>query len=192
MKTRDWFIFFKKNTSIKIFHINHLKLLTSIKDASLRISLSRLSKQNAIQRICRNYYANPFHLPTLEEISAQLHQPNYISLESALNRHGILSQIPQILTCVTVRLPYELRTSFGTISYRQIHKKHFFGFSDQTGFALAEPEKALLDYIYLNKADLSPQLNELKEWNLDSLKKSNIKKYAARMKLKLPRWIVSG
>ncbi|MEK7790809.1 MAG: hypothetical protein AAB309_04200 [Deltaproteobacteria bacterium] len=188
MKTRDWLCFFKKNKNIKIFHINHLKLLTHSKAISLRINLSRLSKQNIIARICRNYYANPFNLPTLDEISSQIQQPNYISLESALSRFGILSQMPHVLTCVTLGSPYKLQTSFGTISYQHIQKKYFFGFKDQPGCALAEPEKALLDYIYLNKAVLSPNLIELKEWNLNMLKKTKLKKYALKMNLNLPQW----
>jgi predicted transcriptional regulator of viral defense system len=128
---------------------------------SLRISLFRLGKKKIIKRICRGFYANPFNLPTLEEISAQIYQPSYISLESALYSYGILSQIPQVLTCVTTRLPHTFRTNFGVIEYRQIKKRFFWGFIEKEGFLIAEAEKALLDYLYLNKKEVGVRLSDL-------------------------------
>ena len=149
MTIHDWLEFFKQQREMKIFHINHLKLLTLMKESSLRISLSRLSKNNAVKRICRGFYANPFNLPTLEEISGQIYQPSYISVESALSFYGILSQIPQVLTCVTTQLPQTFHTGFGTIEYHQIKGQYFGGFVEKGLYRLAEKEKALVDYLYL-------------------------------------------
>ena|SRR3990167_2026709 len=191
MKTNDWLAFFRKNSDIKIFHTNHLKVLSGANEKTLGIGLSRLTKRKVIQRICRNYYANPFNQPTLYEISAQIHQPNYISLESALNLHGILSQIPQLLTCVTTNLPYKLKTTFGIIEYRQVQKNFFFGFLKKNGYYLAEAEKAFLDYIYLNQSRLSKNFSELGEWDLSLIKVSKLKKYAKKMNITLPGKLVN-
>ena len=91
MKTKEWLSFFRKYSNIKVFHINHLRLLTGMNSHSLRVNLSRLNDKKVIKRICRGYYANPFNMPILEEISSQIYQPSYISLESALYSWGILS-----------------------------------------------------------------------------------------------------
>lgn len=151
MNIQDWLGLFQRYKQIKIFHINHLKMLTGMNDHSLRIALSRLNNKGIIKRISRGFYANPFNMPTLEEISGQIYQPSYISLESALSHYGILSQIPQVLTCVTTRLPRTFKTSLGIIEYRQIKGDLFWGFIKMEGYFLAEAEKALVDYIYLNR-----------------------------------------
>ena len=181
MKVQDWLSFFKNFNEIKIFHINHLKLLTNMNDHSLRISLSRLSKKKTIKRICRGFYANPFNMPTLEEISGQIYQPSYISLESALSSYGILSQIPQVLTCITTQLPYTFRTNFGTIEYRQIKRDYFWGFTEKEGYFTGVQEKALLDYLYLSRnKNIEFRLSQL---NLAGVNMRKLKRYAQKMNM---------
>lgn len=121
----------------------------------------------------------------IEEISAEIYRPSYISLESALSRYGILSQIPYVLTCVTPRNPRIFQTSFGTIEYRGIQKKYFFGRQNHGNYSVAEPEKALLDFIYLHKRSEIESL--ISEWDLRSLSAKKLKAYAKRMKIFLPQ-----
>ena len=149
MTIREWLDFFKKHSDMKIFHVHHLKLLTSMTDHALRVSLSRLNKGKVIQRICRGFYANPFNMPTLGEISGQIYQPSYVSLESALSSYGVLSQIPQVLTCITTQPPRTFHTGWGTIEYHQMKGAFFKGFLEKKTYFLADKEKALADYLYL-------------------------------------------
>src|SRR3989338_11146761 len=120
MTVNEWMNFFKDHRDMKIFHINHLKLFVPLNDHSLRVALSRLSRKHVLVRICRGFYANPFSPPSVEEISSRIYQPSYISLESALSFYGVLSQIPQVLTCVTTQIPHNFYTSLGTIEYHQM------------------------------------------------------------------------
>jgi len=181
MKTQDWLNFFKKHNDIKIFYINHLKLFTNMDNHSLSVNLSRLNNKKIVKRICRGFYANPFNTPTLEEISNQIYQPSYISLESALYSWGILSQIPYVLTCVTTQLPRTFNTSFGTIEYRQIKKGFFWGFINKQNYFIAEPEKALLDYLYLRK-DRHIKLDS-SDLNFSEVNLKKLKFYAEKMGL---------
>lgn len=187
MKIQNWLNFFREHSDIKIFHINHLKLLTNMNEHSLRIALVRLNDKKLIKRICRGFYANPFNTPLLEEISNQIYQPGYISLESALYSYGILSQIPQILTCVTTQLPRTFNTSFGTIEYHQLKKNYFWGYIDKQGYFIAKPEKALLDYLYLYKNKRTN--SALSELNFDSINHKKLKSYAKNLKIKLPSYL---
>jgi len=182
MKTEEWLNFFREYRNVKVFHINHLKLLTGMNHHSLRINLFRLNEKNVIKRICRGFYANPFNMPVLEEISSQIYQPSYISLESALHYWGILSQVPYVLTCVSTRLPQVFNTSFGTIEYRQLKKDLFWGFVNKGGYFIGEAEKVLLDYLYLNRArhdKLDFSELDLREVNLKKLRA-----YAEKMGIK--------
>lgn len=185
MSMQEWLSLFRRHRSQKIFHFQHLKLLSGAKSGALKASLRRLTRAKVIQRICRSFYANPLNPPTLEEISAAIYKPSYISLESALSRHGILSQMPQILTCVTTRLPRTFKTSFGLIRYRQVKKGYFFGFVQEQGCFIAEPEKALVDFLYLNRWDEVQGM--VSEFKLSSLSRRKMISYAARMKVRFPR-----
>lgn len=185
MTIKDWLDLFKKHKDIKIFYLNHLRLFTGMKQHTLNVCLKRLNEKKVIQRICRGYYANPFNLPTLEEISSIIYSPSYISLESALSRWGMLSQIPQILTCVTTKLPRKFNTVFGVIEYHQIKKEYFWGFVQEGSYFIATSEKTLLDYIYIRKEkDIKKVFSglDLKDLNLNKLKS-----FAKRMNIALRR-----
>jgi predicted transcriptional regulator of viral defense system len=182
MKVENWLDFFKKNREHKIFHFNHLKLMTGMNPHALRVALKRLNEKKLVRRISRGYYLNPFSAATLEEISAHICAPSYISLESALSRYGILSQIPQVLTCVTTKLPRVFNTFLGTIEYRQVKKEYFFGFVKKERFYLAEPEKAFLDLLYLEKGKRTRE--RYSEFNLKGLSRKKLNNYAGKMALK--------
>ena len=184
-RTPDWLELFRKYPKAKILHLQHLKLLTGMKPRTLQVALRRLTQRKVIRRICRGYYANPFTPPTLEEISAQIYKPSYISLEFALYRHGVLSQAPHVLTCVTPRLPRTFRTALGTILYRQIKREFFFGFVREGEYFLAEPEKAFVDYLYLRRGREIPGTHS--EWNDEELQPQRLRSYAKRLGVKLHR-----
>lgn len=181
IKLEDWLDFFKKYNNIKIFQLNHFKMFSGMKNHSLRIALKRLTDKRIIKRICRGYYANPFSLPTIEEISAQIYKPSYISLESVLSNNGILSQLPRALTCVTTKTPRVFNTAFGIIEYRQIRKAYFWGFYKEGGYLIAEPEKALADFIYFKKTkDIKKSLSEL---NISGLNRKKLENYTGKMSI---------
>ena len=178
MKLEDWLDFFRRQRESKILHFNYLALATEMNRHALRMALKRLADRKVIQRICRGFYANPFNPPTLEEISTEIYKPSYISLESALSRHGILSQIPQTLTCVTTRLPRKFKTSFGTIEYRQVARKYFFGFLRTNSYWISEPEKALVDFLYLNRRRVIQGF--ISELELKTLNQKKLRAYAKK------------
>ncbi len=185
MRVEDWLGLFRRYHEQTIFHFNHLRAFTGMDPHTLRVALGRLTQRKILQRICRGYYANPFHPPTLEEISAEIYKPSYISLESALSRHGVLSQIPQVLTCVTSRLPRKAETSFGTIRYQQVKKACLFGFVKEGPCFLAEPEKALVDFLYLNRrGEIQGMVSEFK---IDRLNRQRLNSYAKKMGVSLSR-----
>jgi predicted transcriptional regulator of viral defense system len=85
-------------------------------------------------------------------IATQLIEPSYISLDSALLFHGIITQVTKSIECVTTRNSINYK-NLG-IRYHKIPKKLFFGYKRYTRgrsyIFVAEPAKALIDGIYLN------------------------------------------
>ena len=149
MKVDEWLALFRENRNKKLFSFSDLVLLTGDKRSSLSVQLSRLVRSGVIERPARGWYGNPFAPPSDEELAMVIRQPSYLSLEYALARHGVLSQAVYVNTLVTTRLPYTFRTGRRVFEYHQVKKDLFRGYKKEMYVLVAEPEKALLDLIYV-------------------------------------------
>ena len=77
----------------------------------------------------------------------------YVSFISALHLHGIIEQIPQEITLASTVHTKKIHTKIGTFSIHRISPLFFDGFDWYKGegsFLTAEPEKALIDSLYLS------------------------------------------
>jgi hypothetical protein len=94
-----------------------------------------------------------------EGIAFLLCQPSYLSLESALTWYGFIPEIVYAYTSVTARITRTFENDWGRFIYRHVKSELFWGYvemkTDHGPYLLAEPEKALLDYIYLNLARIN-------------------------------------
>ena len=94
-----------------------------------------------------------------EEVAFLLCQPSYLSLESALAWYGFIPEIVYAYTSITARITRTFDNAFGRFIYRHVKSELFWGYAeiktDQGPYLMAEPEKALLDYFYLNLARLN-------------------------------------
>lgn len=88
------------------------------------------------------------------ELSGSIYEPSYISLESALSHYGLIPEFVPSTTSVSTRNTRQFSNDTGTFYYRHIKSDLFWGYNSITGqyskYFLAEPEKAIIDYIYLN------------------------------------------
>ncbi len=149
MKVDEWLQFFTKHREKKLFSLADLAQLTAIEKVSLSVQLTRLVNANVIRRSAHDWYENPFNPPTPEEVAMVLRYPAYLSLEYALSKQGVLNQVAQVLTLITTKLPYTYQTTQAVYEYHQLHPTLFWGYHRQGAILLAEPEKALLDLIYI-------------------------------------------
>ena len=80
--------------------------------------------------------------------------PAYVSLQSALYLHGMISQVPSVTYAVSLARTRRWTTPVGTVSIHHVEPWFFFGFEDagRRGGRLATPEKALVDVLYLRPA----------------------------------------
>ena len=77
----------------------------------------------------------------------------YVSLISALHLYGIIEQIPQIVTLISTAHTKLIHTKVGTFSIHKMTPLFFDGFDWYKGtgsFLIAEPEKALIDSLYIS------------------------------------------
>ena len=117
--------------------------------------LSLWKKQGKLEQLKRGVYVFAQKRDELSphEVSQLLYQPSYISLESALSYYGLIPEMVFAHTAVTTKATRSFENCYGRFTYRSIKPELYFGYQAHTtkhGVALlAEPEKALLDHLYL-------------------------------------------
>ena len=105
-------------------------------------------------------------------------QRAYVSFISALHLHGVIEQIPQVITLASTTHTKIIHTKIATFSIHQITPSFFKGFNWYKGegsFLIAEPEKALVDCLYLstrkkNQFGYFPELNFPKSFSFKKVK----------------------
>ncbi|MFA5139072.1 MAG: hypothetical protein WC728_07555 [Elusimicrobiota bacterium] len=122
---------------------------------ALRLNIHRWVKKGGLLRIRRGVFAFPDRAYPLPEMVSALYPPAYVSLESALSQGGLLPDAAFETTLVTPRATRSFDTVWGRFHFHHIQPRLFFGYDPKT--LLAEPEKALLDYLYFRKARLSDE-----------------------------------
>jgi predicted transcriptional regulator of viral defense system len=114
----------------------------------------RLARHGYVLRIKRGLWALAGTEPMAIVPYLTAPFPAYISLQSALYHHGMISQIPDVLYCVSLARTRRYRTPLGTISVHHVPDTLFYGYEriGNGAFGMATPEKALLDFLYLGSA----------------------------------------
>lgn len=100
----------------------------------------------------------------------QLNWPSYVSLESAFARYGLIPETVKDVTSVGTKKTTSFRNPLGKFVYQHIKPEAFKGyrsFKDEAGLDvfIAEPEKAVVDFLYLN-------LNRFKKASRDVFRES--------------------
>lgn len=145
---------------------------------TLLVILHRLVAQGVLTRMRRGIYRVSIHSVDTALLANLLYRPSYLSFESALSRYGILSQIPYTVTLATTRRSKKMTLDGTAVEYRQLRADLFFGHRIDKGLDIAEPEKALLDALYLMKRGrLSMPTEEL---DLSRLSTKKLKSYGDR------------
>ena len=93
--------------------------------------------------------------PSREFLANQLYSPSYVSLEYALSYYGFIPEAVFSMTSVTTKKTARFQNTLGTFTYQHIKPQAFRGFrmvkdAARLNFFMAEPEKAIVDFLYLN------------------------------------------
>ncbi len=194
MRLNEWTNLFKEHSEKRIFSINDIAQLTEREKSVLWVELHRLVKSGTLERVARGWYVNPFYPPSPEEIGMVLRRPSYISMEYALSMKNILSQSSYTLTLITLKQPYTYGRGQWNFEYHQISRRLFFGYLEERGILIAEPEKALLDMIYIrhlkNKEMDEYELNSmLEDMYLEEFDTEKVERYSEEFGEKMRRMV---
>ena len=139
-------------------------LVFSIKDIKKKFPdfdsrrLVEWQHKNYIQKLRREFYC--FQEKKKDEqflflAANKIYSPSYVSMESALAYYNLIPEGVFMTKSISTRNTASFNTAIGDFSYNHIKPLLFFGYrlllNDSMAIKIAEPEKVILDYLYLKK-----------------------------------------
>jgi predicted transcriptional regulator of viral defense system len=120
-------------------------------------NLLNWQKKGHILRIRNGWYSVSGRISTEEHlywIANKIYRPSYISLESAFAYYHWIPEAVFTITSVSTLKTKAFDTPVGHFRYSSVKPTLFWGYTllkvEAFGVKIAEPEKALLDFLYLN------------------------------------------
>lgn len=152
-------------SELTIFTSKDIARLINKTSEYTKVFLSRVKKNNLLQYIERGKYCK---VETSEyEVASNILVPSYISFLSALSIQGLTDQIPVEISLVALRQKASFTFNNYRIHFSTFPIKLFFGYSKQDNIFIADPEKAILDSLYLNVVPLNEIVKILNEADLN-------------------------
>jgi predicted transcriptional regulator of viral defense system len=123
-----------------------------------RENLLHWQEKGYIQRLRNGWYRVKQDLKSpldLYFIANKIYSPSYVSLESAFAHYGWIPEGVFSTISLSTKKTTAFQTPVGQFQYQKIKTSLFFGYRllktpGGFGVKLAEPEKALLDYLYFH------------------------------------------
>lgn len=167
------------NRGIKVFTPLDFSRVFHLPKEQIQYFLETQTKQGLLIRLKKGLYALKTDLPSDEEIANVLYKPSYISFEYALARYGIIPESPYHITSATSNPTRLFEVGSQVYSYFTIKQESYTGYYLDINLSkrvlIAEPEKALADFLYyvaLGQRSVNDRINTSK------LDKNKLKKYA--------------
>lgn len=160
-----------KDKGIFIFSPFSLQKYFNVSLNTANLFLSRNVKKKNIIKFKNGLYSFVGEYINEAHIANKIYEPSYVSLEYALSFYNIIPETVYSVTSVTSKATREFIINNVSYSYSKIKKSAFTGYIkkyfDGQMALIAEPEKALADWLYflsLGKKGMNDRL-ELKNIN---------------------------
>jgi len=138
-----------------VFTARELSAVSGKSPSTISQGLAFLGRQGLVTKVAHGVWAAGAAAPGPYAVIAHIRprQRLYVSFTSALHLHGIIEQIPQVITLASVAHGGAIKTAVGVFAVHHLAPSFFKGFGWREGaggFLLAEPEKALVDCLYVS------------------------------------------
>jgi len=135
-------------------------------------------------KLKRGLYALAETPPNHYLIANRLYEPSYISFDTALSYYGIIPETIYSITSATTKTTRRFIIKGIEYTYQKIRKDAFAGYRavkyDGETVLLAEPEKALADYLYF--VSLKKRSFSYERLNLKKIQKNKLLTYVRLFK----------
>ena len=109
-------------------------------------------EEGLLVRLKQGSYVLKTDPPDEEEMANALYRPSYLSFEYALNQYGVIPESIYSITSATTKPTRLFTTDDKAFSYYTIKEEAYTGYilekKEGRGILIAEPEKALTDFLY--------------------------------------------
>jgi len=191
---------------VRTFTTNDFNNIFRSSSSRTKYFLERQTEEGLLIRLKQGIYALKTDPPSDEEIANSLYRPSYISFEYALAYWGMIPEMPYTVTSATTKPTRQFIARNISFSYYSIKEEAYTGYTlvatnrypainnkgadfveqsylDARTFYIAEPEKALVDYLYFES--LGKRLgNDRLYIKKDALNKQKLRIYALLYKRK--------
>ncbi len=156
-------------------------LMHTLRDyAKPRDRVTTLMRQGVVRRIKKGLYIfgeGYGSKPASREILSNLiYGPSYISLEFALQFHGLIPERVTALTAVCLGSSKRFETPVGLFTYHNIPESAFYlgieriKIDDKRAYLIADPEKALVDKIKSGHGISIRNQGEMREYLIEDMR----------------------
>lgn len=155
---------------LRIFTSADLEVLCNVSRQQAKYFLETQTKQGLFERLKNGLYALKTDIPAEQEIANALYRPSYISFEYALAYWKLIPEMPYAVTSATTMPTRDFVVAQKSFSYYTIQRAAYTGYilchvstisekynnvhfsetdnDPSATFLIAEPEKALADFLY--------------------------------------------
>ena len=170
---------------LKDFPVFSIKDIEKVDLSFHKQRLSEWQKKGYVKKIRQGFYIFSdlqLNEKILFPVANRIYEPSYISLEMALSIYGIIPEAVYGVTSVTSQITKNIKTPVGDFFYHHVRPELMFGYElrEHNGhyYQIAELEKAVLDYLYLNSKINDNESLAGMRFNVSELKeKLNIEKF---------------
>ena len=164
-----------RQTGLLLFTPAEFELVFKVSSVKAKYFLEAETRRGFLLRLKKGLYTLATDLPGEEQIANRLYKPSYLSFEYALAYHNILPEMTYTVTSATTKPTRNFTVDSKVFSFLTIKTEAYTGYrlvkNEKGSFLLAEPEKALIDYLYfvtLGKKTVNDRLRtkELKKEKL--------------------------
>ena len=165
------------------------------------MNLTRWVKQGDVVRLRRGWFSFPEFQKDIDFVrlaANRIYRPSYISLQYALSFYGMIPESVVQFTSVTTLKTANFENLWGQFSYQNVKESLMFGYEPHVvshplangqAFMMATPEKALLDFLYLNpyynKHDELEELRLDEDFMTESLNRERLLDFLQKFKSKI-------
>jgi predicted transcriptional regulator of viral defense system len=139
--------------------------------------IAEWQKKGYIKRIANGIFifaGEPMDEMHLYYLANRIYEPSYISLESAFAHYGFIPEAVYRITSVCSKKTSQFQQDNIVFTYRTINPRFNFGYTlmkwKNVAIKIAEPEKAVIDYFYLNTELNTPDQIEGMRFNTNAIK----------------------
>ncbi|MDP1721674.1 MAG: hypothetical protein Q8L37_00540 [Candidatus Gottesmanbacteria bacterium] len=151
---------------LPIFSAREFGVLLSLSNRQTLYYLQKGTENGLFIQAKRGMYYLKTDPPSELEIANQLYRPSYLSFEFALAYYNILPDMVYTITSATTKPTREYMVDSKSFRYTTIKLRAYTGYemkvADHKRFFIADPEKAIVDYLYavsLGRRALSERLD---------------------------------